>query len=247
MPNTDISDLHGIFPTSLRWNAEMGVLGYSAYDEVTGEQTIKEIELGSSKAKFVMDLHTRARGYGSVRQGFYDMRLTPVETPAPEWPGEDYKPAIGCWLWNPPLGELRLETNQKTLLRAVSNVWDQARTFKEAAEGLIPIIHFTDRREQPYPAIGRTFWCPIIIIITWVPREKVPPFALREPTVKPPPVLDSQVRFALLEAQPAPQPAPQRDAATRTRSKQPRKPNEPSKPAERGALDDFLDDEIPEL
>jgi hypothetical protein len=228
MPTTDISDLHGVYATPLRWNAETGVLGYGAYDEVTGERQILEIELGSSTAKFVMDLATRERGYGLIRSGLYDMRLSPVGAPAPEWPGDDdYKPAIGCWLWNPPLGELRLESNQATLLRAVSELWDRARTFKETADGLQPVVHFTDRRERFYRQIGKTFIAPVIDIIGWLPRDKIPPFAMRAPTVKAPAALDSQVRFALL------------GAPKQTRGKS-------SGPAKPGSLDDILDDEVPE-
>jgi hypothetical protein len=151
MPNTDITDLHGVYATPLRWNAETGVLGYGAYNDATGEREIIEIELGSSTAKFVMDLATRERGYGLIRSGLYDMRLSPVGAPAREWPDDnDFKPAIGCWLWNPPIGELRLESNQVTLLRSVSELWDRARTFKEAAEGLQPVVHFSGHREWFY-------------------------------------------------------------------------------------------------
>jgi hypothetical protein len=66
---------------------------------------------------------------------------------------------------------------------------------------------------------------PVIDIIGWVPRDKVPPFALREPTVKAPLALDSQVRCALL------------GAPKQTRGKTNTK---------RGSLGDFIDDEIPE-
>jgi hypothetical protein len=222
MPN-DISDLHGVFPAPLRWNAELGFLGYGVFDETTGERTIQEIELGSEAARFVMDLLSRERGYGCIRQGLYDMRLTPVGTPAPDWPHDpDYRPAIGCWLWNPILGELRLESNQSNLLRAVSGIWDRCRSFKEAADGLQPVVHFVDRFERKYPALRKIFWVPVINIIGWVPRDKVPPFAVRPPTVKAPLALDSQVRFALLGS-----------------------PREAKK--DRDTLDNFLDDAIPEL
>ena len=175
-----------------------------------------------------MDLATRERGYGLIRSGLYDMRLSPVGAPAPEWPGDDdFKPAIGCLLWNPPLGELRLESNQATLLRSFYELWDRARTFKEAGEGLQPVVHFTDRLELFYRQIGKTFIAPVIDIIGWLPRDKVPPFAMRAPTVKAPMALDSQVRFALL------------GAPKQTRGKS-------SGPAKRGSFDDILDDEIPE-
>jgi hypothetical protein len=61
-----------------------------------------------------MDYPCRERRYGRVRAGLYDMRLTPVGSSAPEWPGDDeFKPAIGIWLWSPFFGELRLETYEQ--------------------------------------------------------------------------------------------------------------------------------------
>jgi hypothetical protein len=238
MTNTDIGDLHGVFPTPLRWSAENGVLGYSTYDPSTGERDIEPIELGSNLAKFVMDLSTRERGYGLIRTGLYDMRLEPVGAPPPPWPGDDdFKPAIGCWLWNPAFGEFRLETNAAILRTAISAVWDQCRTFKEAAQGQQPIIHFVDRQERLIRSVGKTFWAPVISILGWVERDRVPPFALREPTVKPPPALDSQVRHPLLE-QLRPEPA-------RTKGKGAGKGK--GAPPKRDTLNDMLDDEIPEL
>src|SRR5215471_16720753 len=98
---SDINDLRGVFPTPLRWNAEGGILGIGVFDDATGERSVEEIELGSAKAKFVMDLSTRERGYGLIRSGLYDIRLRPVGSLPPDWPGdEDFKPAIGCWVWN---------------------------------------------------------------------------------------------------------------------------------------------------
>ena len=37
-------------------------------------------------ATFAMDMATRDRGYGLIRVGIYDMRLTPVGAPPPPWP-----------------------------------------------------------------------------------------------------------------------------------------------------------------
>jgi hypothetical protein len=231
MPNFDISDLRGIHPTSGRWGADNGVFGYSKFDESTGERTMEVIELGSPEAKFVMDFATRERGYGLIRKGLYDMRLTPVGSPPPEVPDDDdFKPAIGVWLWNPILGELRVETNGAIFRGALSAAWDYVRTFKEAAENLQPVVHFVGRVERPIAAIGKVFWAPVIQIIGWVPRDKVPCFAAREPTVKPPIAVDSQVRHALLEhlqqkleqqkpePQKEPEPSPQK-APARTRGK----------------------------
>jgi hypothetical protein len=233
---SDISDLRGVFPTPLRWNAEAGVLGYGTYDGATGERGVEEIELGSPEAKFVMDYACRERGYGLIRVGLYDMRLGPIGSPPPEWPGDpDFKPAIGVWMWNPSCGELRLETNGAMFRNAVVAVWDRCRTFKEASEGLQPVVFFIDRREQLVKSVGKTFWEPVVDIINWVPRDKVPPFALREPTVKPPVALDSQIKHALLEHL-------QKKAPSRSQPKA-----KSGKPPKRGSLDDLLDDEIPDL
>jgi hypothetical protein len=252
MFNLDLSDLdHGIFPATGRWNADGGALGFSKFDENTGERTIEEIGLGSPEAKFVMDLATRERGYGLIRKGLYDMRLSPVGSPPPEWPGDnDFKPATGFWGWNPILGELRFETNGAIFRGAISSLWDNCRSYKEASEGLQPVIHFVDRVERPIRAIGKTFWAPVIKIIGWVPRDKVPCFAARQPTVKPPIAIDLQVRHALLEhlqqtpEQQKPEPARQEaPARARTRSK----PAPPRTPIEQYLDDTLPDDPVPEL
>ena len=124
---SDLSDLHGIFPDSLRWNAETGIFGVARFNPETGEREVQAIVLGNS-ATFALDLATRQRGYGAIRLGLYDMRLTPVGSPPP--PGQttrNYKPAIGCWLWNPTFGEVRFETNAAIFRQAIANVWDKAR------------------------------------------------------------------------------------------------------------------------
>ena len=62
------------------------------------------------------------------------MRLSPVGSPRPAWPDdEEYKPALGCWVWNPTLGELRLETNAAIFRQAVAAVWDEAKVAPQAA------------------------------------------------------------------------------------------------------------------
>ncbi len=83
MSNDDIADLVGIYPTPLRWNAETGVLWLSFFNSETGEWEVKEIELNGPESRFAMDLPTRERGYGLIRAGVYDMKLTPVGTTAP--------------------------------------------------------------------------------------------------------------------------------------------------------------------
>ena len=34
----DLSDLHGVFPTALRWNAEIGFLAITVFNSETGER-----------------------------------------------------------------------------------------------------------------------------------------------------------------------------------------------------------------
>ena len=233
---SDISDLHGVYPTSLRWNAEIGILAFSVFNAETGERELQEIELGKP-ATFALDFATRERGYGLIKTGVYEMKLTPVGSPPPPWPGdEEYKPAIGCWLWNPTFGELRLETNGAIFRRAVTALWDQARFEPQAAEGLQPVVCFVNRVPVPVKAVNKTFSGPVIKVIGWVERSKVPGWATREPTVAPP------AAPPLLAASSAPAPA----TATRA-SKKPAKVNPKAKQsAPKPEPDDpIFDDPIP--
>jgi hypothetical protein len=183
---SDLSDLHGIYPTSLRWNAETGFLAISVFNAETGERELQEIELGKP-ATFALDLATRERGYGLIKTGLYEMKLTPVGSPPPPWPDDvEYKPAIGCWLWNPTFGELRLETNGAIFRQAVTAVWDRARFEPQAAEGLQPVVCFVNRVPVPVKAVNKTFSGPVIKVIGWVERDKVPGWVARTPTVSPP-------------------------------------------------------------
>jgi hypothetical protein len=185
---SDLYGLHGIFPNALRWNSETGALGYSAYNAETGERGLQEIPLGSATATFAMDLLTREVGYGLIKSGTYEMLLSPVGSQMPTWPGDDseYKPALGCWVWNPPFGELRLETNAAIFRQAVSSVWDQARFAQEAIDGLQPVICFVDRVDVPIKSVGKTFQGPVIKIVAWTKRDNVPGWKERAATVPPP-------------------------------------------------------------
>jgi hypothetical protein len=186
---SDLSDLHGIYATAIRWNAEIGSLAISTFNPEIGERELQEIELGKP-ATFVFDLATRARGYGMIKVGIYDMRLTPVSAPAPPWPGDvEFKPALGCWLWNPTVGEVRLETNASIFRQAISSVWVRACSKSEAAAGLQPVICFADRASMTIRALGKTFQSPIIKNIGWIERDKVPGWTSRAPTVAPPAAL----------------------------------------------------------
>ena len=228
----DLSDLHGIFPNSLRWNAETGVLGIAVYNAETGERELQEILLGNT-ATFVLDLATRMRGYGLIKVGVYDMRLTPVGSPAPPWPGdEEYKPALGCWVWNPTLGELRIETNAAIFRQAISSIWDQCRIAEQAIRGEQPVIRFVDRVDVPIKSLGKTYYGPVVQVVSWWERNKVPGWQERTPTVPLP------AAPPLLAASSAPAPAPSTPAA--------KKPAKVRKGAAKPGPDDLpFDDPIP--
>jgi hypothetical protein len=234
---SDLSDLHGIYPTSLRWNAESGVLAISAFNAETGERELQQIELGQP-ATFVLDLATRERGYGLIKAGVYDMKLTPVGSPPPPWPDdEEYKPAIGCWLWNPTFGELRLETNAAIFRQVITNVWDKARFEPQAVKGLQPVVCFADRVPVPVKAVNKTFNGPVIKTIGWVERDKVPGWRERAPTVSTP------AAPPLLSASSAPAPATL--AAKKPTKAKPKIKQGAAKPGPDDPLSDFVNDDIP--
>jgi hypothetical protein len=221
---SDLSDLHGIYPTSLRWNAESGFLAVSAFNAETGERELQQIELGQA-ATFVLDLATRERGYGLIKTGIYDMRLTPVGSKPPPRPDdEEYKPAIGCWCWNPTFDELRLETNAAIFRQAVANVWAQARFEPRAAEGLQPVVSFVGRVPVHVKAVNKTFSGPVIKVIGWVERDKVPGWRERAPTVSPP------AAPPLLPASSAPTPTPATPAAKKPAKVNPKAKQSAPKP-----------------
>jgi hypothetical protein len=184
---SDLSDLHGIFPTALRWSAEDGVLGVSTFNPETGERELQPIPFGGP-ATFAMDLATRERGYGLIKVGLYDMRLTPVGSPPPPWPGDgsEFKPALGCWVWSPAFGELRLETCATMFRQAVANIWQLVQFEPQAAGGEQPVVRFTGAAEIPLKALRKTFFAPTIKIVGWASRNEIPGWALRTPTVAPP-------------------------------------------------------------
>jgi len=183
---SDIDDLQGVFPTTLRWNAEGGAIGYSAFDEESGERTIKPIELGSQSATFVIDLLTRERGYGLIQLGLYNMRLSPVGTAVPEYPGDEFKPAVGYWGWNPIIGEVRIETNAFYFRGALVAAVDSCLACKEAVDGQQPVLLFAGRAERFSKQFNRSFWSPILQRVGWIEREKLPTISLRPPTVPKP-------------------------------------------------------------
>lgn len=245
---SDISDLVGVFPNSIRWNAETGCLAYSSFDAESGERNSVEIELGPA-ATFALDLATRERGYGKIAVGFYDLRLTPVGSPPPPYPGEDYKAAIGCWLWCPSLGEVRFESCAQLLVRIVNDLWDRCSHAEQVAEGEQPVIRFVDRRSVKVQPVNKVFLVPVIEIVGSVPRDRIPGWAARAPTVLPPaplPLLGGDVDPASTPKSPrtvsprtVPRTAPRRGPARRT-------PTNKTPPKEGPSEAPFFDDDIPE-
>jgi hypothetical protein len=227
------------FPNSLRWNAEAGTLSVSAYDLEAGERVLKEIPLGP-RATFVMDLLTRARGWGLIRVGTFDMRLSPVSAPLPPRPDDEgFKPAIGVTLWNPEFGETRLEATATLLCRAIRGLWDHCLRKPEAARGLQPVIRFVGRVEREVKSVGETFLIPKFEVPGWVERDKVPGWKERAPTVSPPaptPILPAaSVATFPAPATPAKEPV---EASTRSRYHKAKRPG--TKPDDPPPFDDEI-------
>jgi hypothetical protein len=171
-----LADIGGDFPPFMLWHAETGELSYRPFDEVAGERVAKNIELGSSAAKFALDIGTVERGWAKVRLGSRDVITSPVGSPPPAQPAEDYKPAVSLAAWNPILDELRIETSTTIFRNAICFLLDRCFGFDEAVRGLVPVVLFADRRERAFRSLGKTFWSPTIDIIGWAERERVPAF-----------------------------------------------------------------------
>ncbi len=156
---SDLSIFMVLIRFSVRWNcAETGFLRSRSSTRRPVSASCSKSNLASRLRSPLTWLHGE-RGYGLIKSGVYDMKLTPVGRPPPPWPGdEEYKPALGCWTWNRNLGELRLETNSVIFQRAIASVWDQARFAPEAAEGLQPVVCFVDRVPVPVKAVNKTFF-----------------------------------------------------------------------------------------
>jgi hypothetical protein len=89
----------------------------------------------------------------------------------------------------PTFGEVLLETNATLFREVIENVWDKSRFEPQAAEGLQPVICFADRVSKLVKQVGKTFYMPVINIVGWIERDKVPGWREREPTVLPPKAL----------------------------------------------------------
>src|SRR6516225_6731441 len=192
---------------SIRWNSEEETdqLVYVETNEVF-EQERSPIPLNSSASTFVMDVLRREHGRGRIATGTYKMQLVPVGQEVPPIPedeaafAKDYKPAIGVDLWNPKYGLGRLESTAAYVRAAVEKVWREYAREPEASQGMLPVSRFVGARRTAPPRFpNKTYYPPIIERVGFVPREKIPEFAAKEPTV-PLPVLaqnDSQLANAM--------------------------------------------------
>src|SRR5262249_21737250 len=140
--------------------------------------------------------------------------------------------------WNPILGELRFESNAVLVLRAISALWERCNTFAEAAQGLLPVIHFVDRRERFVAAVGKTFFEPVADIVAWIDRNRVPCFARRTPTVSPPTTLATSSSPNALPAQLRNSQSPPETTPTAASGRGRKRPNEAAPKPLRDAPDD---------
>ena len=103
-------------------------------------------------------------------------------------------------------------------------------------DGLQPVVRFVDRVDVPIKSVGKTFYGPIVQIVTWIERNKVPGWKERTPTVPPPtapPLFGRLVDASSVVTAPA-----------KAKLKPPRgavKP-EPGKPGQKPGPDDPIDD-----
>jgi hypothetical protein len=169
----------------------------------------------------------RERGYGKATDKEFKMYLSPVGAPLPPNIPEDdpeLKPALSMALWSPSFGDAVMTTCGAIVRTAVNAMWTRYRSFREASDGLLPIITFGEAHE--IEVAKRAFQAPQIDITGWVKRETIPSFALLPPTVSPPPPVDAQIGFSAIPA-------------ITTKAKH--------KPPKAGTLRDMLDDKIPDL
>ena len=93
---------------------------------------------------------------------------------------------MGCWLWHPAYGELRLETCATTFRDAIAALWQKALGAPEAVEGQQPVIRFVDKVAIRRETLNKVHYGPIIHIVGWEKRIDIPGWRDRAPTVAPP-------------------------------------------------------------
>ncbi len=112
------------------------------------------------------DMATRERGYGAIKSRFYDMKLSPVGSPPPPWPGdEEYKPR--AWLLGVESGirraALRLETKRRDVPANCGHQY-MGRSAKSepqaAAAEQQPVVRFAGRVSVPIKALKKSFYRP---------------------------------------------------------------------------------------
>jgi hypothetical protein len=164
----------------------------SVFDETLWQRVPRAIAPGS---QWAVDMLMRQRGYGISTDKTFAMYLSPVGTPLPpNIPSDpDLKPALSMTLWHPQLGEAVMTTCSAILRTTVNGMWERYKSFKEASDGLQPIITFGEPRE--IEIAKRLFYKPQITISGWIERDAIPAFAMRSATVELPPRVDAQIGF----------------------------------------------------
>ena len=142
-------------------------------------------------ATFVIDLATRERGYGLIKSGVYDMKLTPVGSPPPPWPERrrvqagarllDVEPDVRRAPARDQRGDLPAGHRQR-----MGPVPGLSRRPRRACNlsSVSSIASRSRSRRSIRHSIG-----PVIKIVGWVERDKVPGWASprRRPSRRPRP------------------------------------------------------------
>ena len=223
---SDFDDLqhHSLRLQGLKFNALDGILRLGEAELETGSQ-------------WVADMLTRRRGYGRTGDGVFEFYLTPVgsEPPAPPHDPKEFKPALAMIVFSPQFGLAEMITNSTLLRQTISTLWEEYKSYREAADGLLPVIEFGEPREVE---IGRNnkriFWTPRISIIGWVSRDEIPPLRYRPPTVEPPIRRDAQLPYRALAQLPAP-----------FSEEHQAEPKKPRRKAAATPVADIIEDELP--
>jgi len=237
-------DFEGGFKPSIRWNSELATdqLTYNQVNEFF-ERESEPIELNCSASTFIMDTLTREHGRVRIATGVYKALFAPVGMEVPPIPEDelpfanDYRPGLGCDLWNARYDLVRIESNARYVCAAIHKVWREFAREPEAAQGMVPVIRFIGcHRVSPKNYPNKIYYPPIIERVGSISRQQVPEFAVTAATV-PPPVRvenDNALGAALRARLEAPKP---RREETVEPKKTTRKP-----PKKRDDFDDDIED-----
>jgi hypothetical protein len=189
----DLIGVKGIRDPSLRWNA---IDGKGWRIETFNEAGERDFELLPENHNFVCDMLTRQRGVGKTGDGLFLMHLTPVGSPPPIVADDDLKPAVSMTVWAPDTGCAEITTCGAVLRNSIVHLWEKYKSFKEASNGLVPVVKFGPAVEVPIGKKNnlRIFWGPTFEFINWLDRNEVPGLCYRQATVPPPKPSNLQIQ-----------------------------------------------------